>query len=485
MIHLLSVLLLISFSLGTQIEEEEGVLVLTQDNFQEAIDTSPALLVEFYAPWCGHCKKLAPEYAAAALMLNTKGSEAKLAKVDATIHKELAQQYGVKGFPTLIFFKKGVKQDYTGGRTADTIVSWLDKKTAGVPYLFSTESAEALIEENKVVAIGFFENPHSKEADAFKTAADSIEDVVFGITSNPEIANLYNVIDTSTVVLFKKFDEGRNELEGDVTVESVKSFVAKNYLPLVVDFNTETAKAIFQGSVKKHFIIFSSAKEEKFEYFIHDARKVAADYKGDVMFVTVTTDEDEHKRVVDFFGITDKELPTFRITATGDSDMLKYKPEDASLTEENMRSFLKEFLAGSLSPHLKSEDLPEDWDSNPVKVLVSSNFLSVAMEEGKDVLVEFYAPWCGHCKKLAPIWDELGDYFKEDENVVIAKIDMTANELETVKVRGFPTIKLFSADNTVRDYSGSRTLDDLVKFLKPPAEEAEEAEEMGEVKDEL
>ena len=67
-------------------------------------------------------------------------------------------------------------------------------------------------------------------------------------------------------------------------------------------------------------------------------------------------------------------------------------------------------------------------------MLVSSNFASVAMAEGKEVLVEFYAPWCGHCKKLAPIWDELGEHFKEDEDIVIAKIDMTGNELETVKV---------------------------------------------------
>ena len=69
-------------------------------------------------------------------------------------------------------------------------------------------------------------------------------------------------------------------------------------------------------------------------------------------------------------------------------------------------------------------------------MLVSSNFASVALAEGKEVLVEFYAPWCGHCKKLAPIWDELGEHFKEDENIVIAKIDMTGNELETVKVGG-------------------------------------------------
>merc|ERR1712107_881565 len=126
---------------------------------------------------------------------------------------------------------------------------------------------------------------------------------------------------------------------------------------------------------------------------------------GDVMFVLVTTDEAEHKRVIDFFGIKEEELPTMRITAS-EEDMVKFKPED--------------------------------WDANPVKVLVSSNFASVSMAEGKDVFVEFYAPWCGHCKKLAPIWDELGEHFKDDDTVVIAKIDMTANELATVSVAASP-----------------------------------------------
>merc|ERR1739838_471993 len=254
--------------------------------------------------------------------------------------------------------------------------------------------------------------------------------------------------------------------EGEVTEEAITKFVSGNALPLVVEFSQETAQKIFSGEIKSHLLLFVSAAAADYSTKVDIAKGIAKDHKGEMLFVTINTDEEDHKRIMEFFGLEESELPSMRIIKL-EEDMSKFKPSSTELSDSNIREFVKLYLDGGLKPHLMSEDIPEDWDKEDVMVLVGKNFDAVAKDVEKDVLIEFYAPWCGHCKQLVPTWDTLGEKYRDSETVVIAKMDSTANELEDVKVQGFPTIKLFKkGDNKVIDYNGERTLDGLVRFLE-------------------
>ena len=104
-----------------------------------------------------------------------------------------------------------------------------------------------------------------------------------------------------------------------------------------------------------------------------------------MLFVTINTDEEDHKRILEFFAIKDEELPTFRAIQLGE-DMAKFKPENDAIEPANVKSFVADFLEGKLKQHLMSEDIPEDWDTEGVKTLVGKNFHDVAMNVEKDVL---------------------------------------------------------------------------------------------------
>jgi protein disulfide-isomerase A6 len=106
----------------------KAVVTLTEDNFDELVLKSrDPWMVEFYAPWCGHCKTLAPEWADAADQAAADG--VKFGAVDATAHQSLATRFGVRGYPTIKTFAGGAKngddaaRDYNGGRTAADLVA--------------------------------------------------------------------------------------------------------------------------------------------------------------------------------------------------------------------------------------------------------------------------------------------------------------------------------------------------------------------------
>lgn len=86
------------------------------------------------------------------------------------------------------------------------------------------------------------------------------------------------------------------------------------------------------------------------------------------MFVIVDTDEDDHRRVIEFLGLKGETMPTMRIIQMKEQDIIKYKPENTDINEENVKKFVEDYLADKVPIHYLTEKLPEDWDQKPVKV---------------------------------------------------------------------------------------------------------------------
>jgi protein disulfide-isomerase A1 len=468
-IFALVALLAVAF-VRAEVTLDEGVLVLTEENFDGAIADNNLILVEFYAPWCGHCKNLAPEYVKAAAAL--KDEEVKLAKVDATEHKELGSRFGVQGFPTLKFFKNGKPQEYTGGRTSDEIVTWLKKKSGPATISLTTEDDLLKAQEaNEVVVVGVFASADSAEAKTFTTVAAGDDSLIYALTTSAAVKSKLSAKDNS-IALLKDFDELRADFDiaTSTTAEQIAEFVTGASVPLIQTFSQESSQKIFKSDIHIHNLFFTKAGEAHHDSAVEMFTGVAKKFRGKAMFINVPHSE---SRVLDYFGFKESDLPTYVLADMGGKGAMKKYKFEGAFEADAVTTFVNNFFDGKLKPTLKSEaPAPEDT-AGDVFVVKGSSFNEIVLDNTKDVLVEFYAPWCGHCKNLAPIYDELGAKFKDDAEVVIAKMDATANEIDVagVEVSGFPTLYFFPGNEKAspKKYEGGRDLDGFVEYLKKNA----------------
>ena len=136
--------------------------------------------------------------------------------------------------------------------------------------------------------------------------------------------------------------------------------------------------------------------------------------------------------------------------------MLRYT---GSRTKGALRDWFESQLGG--------DDEAEDEGAEPVAlkkgevaVLNSKTFKSTVAPAEQVTFVKFYAPWCGHCKKMAPAWVELAKDLADDDSVVIAEVDCTVESSLCGEngVKGYPTLKSFKGGNEIEKYAGGRDL---------------------------
>ncbi|KAJ4295996.1 protein disulfide-isomerase precursor [Collariella sp. IMI 366227] len=456
------------------------VVQLKKDTFDEFVKANDLVLAEFFAPWCGHCKALAPEYEEAATTLKEKNI--KVAKIDCTEEAELCQQHGVEGYPTLKVFR-GLENvsPYKGQRKAAAITSYMVKQSLPAVSEVTKETLDEFKKADKAVLVAYLDASDKASSEVLTKVAEKLRDnYPFGSSTDAELAEAEGV-KAPALVLYKDFDEGKSVFSEKFDVEAIEKFAKTAATPLIGEVGPETYADYMSAGIPLAYIFAETAEERK---TLSDLLKpVAEAQRGVVNFGTI--DASSFGAHAGNLNLKTDKFPAFAIQEIAKN--LKFPfDQEKEITLDAIKTFVEEFVSGKIEPSIKSEPIPETQEG-PVTVVVAKNYKDVVLDDTKDVLIEFYAPWCGHCNALAPKYEELGAMYAKSEfkdKVVIAKVDATANDVPD-EIQGFPTIKLYPAgakDQAVT-YSGSRTVEDLIKFIaengKYKASVAEEAEEVS------
>ncbi|KOX74172.1 Protein disulfide-isomerase A3 [Melipona quadrifasciata] len=407
--------------------EEKDVLELTDDSFRHEINQLENTLVMFYAPWCGHCKRLKPEYAKAAEMLLGNDPPITLAKVDCTESgKEICNKYSINGYPTLKIYSRGdFVNDYNGPREAAGIAKYMKAQVGPASKELQRESyLKSFLDTDEISVVGFFEKEDSPLAISYHAVSKKLKEKIrFAHTTAKSL--LEKEGHKNVIVLYRpkilqnKFEP--NMVEYDESMGDILEFINKNYFG-IAGVRTRDNAAEFKNPLVVAYYAVDYVKNPKgTNYWRNRIIKVAKDFPN-LNFAISSKDDFQHE--LNDFGI--------------------------------------DFVKGD-----KPVILARNNNTGNVKVAVARNFDEVVTNNDKDTLIEFYAPWCGHCKKLAPIYDELGEKLV-DEDVEIVKFDATANDVPApYEVRGFPTLYWApkNSKNSPVKYEGGRELDDFIKYI--------------------
>jgi protein disulfide isomerase len=222
-------------------DQGSSVVKLDDSSFSGVISHSKYVLVKFYAPWCGHCQSMAPDYIKAADKLIEEGIDVTLAEVDATQSSELAQKYNVEGYPTILWFVDGKPKPFSGQRTTESIISWVTKNVGPVVSVWTPEELKVELEGRKLMdAVYVFEGDEKIHDLAEKVANDA---KTLGSVG-------YLKADTAKATIYKGTDESS-----------------------VYEGSLEDADATLKWAHESRVPAFGQINEDNFEIYVESAKK--------------------------------------------------------------------------------------------------------------------------------------------------------------------------------------------------------------------
>jgi protein disulfide-isomerase A4 len=335
--------------------------------------------------------------------------------------------------------------------------------------------------KDDVTVVAFIDKDEDSDLlENLKEAAEATREEfkAVGYTTSKEVAAHFKVTPSAITVwqperLRSKFEPKFKSLEkSTASKEDILAFMRDNAIPLVGHRTQANQGSRFSKKplvVVYYSVDFSHEHIKETQIWREKVLKVANKHKD--KFTFAISDEEEFKKEMEEVGLGDSGAEINVVCFGKDGRKYPWLQEDDEFSEEAFEEYMEKLNTGRVKAYIKSQPPPKD-DKGPVKTVVASTFDKIVKDLSKDVMIEFYAPWCGHCKQLEPIYKDLAKKLKSETNLVIAKMDATVNDApEGYGVEGFPTIYFAPAGkkDTPLKYNGGRDVASMEKFIKENA----------------
>jgi protein disulfide-isomerase-like protein len=433
--------------------------------------------------------------------------------VDATQENALASRFEVSGYPTLKLFRGDLNaREFKGGRTSAEIVEYmLKQEQPAVTKLEEVRGVQKWLQATPdgTGLVGVFEQADGMRSTQFGQIASELRDDLEFAAAEGD-ASIYGIEGKDQVLLFTPYNQKPQPYIGELSQIELLKWVRLNALPVLENLSKQKhLEEKYRLRELPFVFVFVDRNDKATKSITQAASALSSAVSGKYSVVLVDLTEEER---LEHLGITRGKIPDPAASKPDDwdeeEDGLWDAPQiddptpivaidsvdgkqhyvldqqvvkDKGLSEQVLVQLIKdheecrstESSTCKLSRAIKSEPEPS-VNSEPVTTVVGSSFDKIVMDDSKDVLIEFYAPWCGHCKQLAPVYENLARKTADSPSLVVAKMDATANDIpnSSFDVSGFPTIYFKPAGKQPASYEGGRELKDFIEYLQKEATHA-------------
>ncbi|KAF7223493.1 protein disulfide-isomerase-like, partial [Nothobranchius furzeri] len=458
---------------------KDGILLLNKGNFNSALGKHKQLLVHFSTTLTVGSHRVLTAFEGAAAKL--QGSEVKPAIIDVAEEKDLAKMLNVTADTSIRLYLSGDVNNPVVcpvPQSSASILTWLKRRAGSAADLIMDINQLEALEELTVV--GSFKELNHEYVQMFTAAATDLPDITFAVVLGDEVISKYGLV-YDTVLLLKKSQLIQSyKMKPESSKEELIIFISVYQMDPVTEYNGETASQILSSPVLNHALLFVNKSSEDFKTIFSAFSSAAEAFRMRILFVMVNVDESRNGRLMEYFRVRDFEAPLIRLVNL--TDHVTYHLPSESLNVDIITQFSESYLQGKAKPKMQSEPIPEGWDKKPVKELVGITLEKVAFNPNRTVFVLFYLSYSQKSRDLFPLWEELAVAFKDQEDVVIARIDASVNDISMSTQGSYPSLCLFPALYAERMvvYTGKRRLKDLVKFVDKEMEKAKKYRVMEE-----
>ena len=446
---------------------EKDVFILDEQNFGFAMTEYKFLFVLFYSKDDPNCLEIIPKFEKIASIL--KKENYGVGKIDSDTSPKLIRHLKIETFPSLVLMKKTLQVNYEGEKKQEEIIKWVKEQTKKEYTKISNKKELEEFKKTHDVTLVYC-GKDEKNINEINLAERRMDDIPMGIIGKDELIkeNAETPDKNNFIILFTKFD-GKHYLY-DIKDKNIIEFYNLYFTPKVSEFSGQTSTVLFSKRLDV-LIIFSLKKEKQWEESKNLLEKIWPKVNRKLKLFIGDIEEGISVKLSEYCGVKESEIPVAFIIEPVDQNPIKYKFE-GQLNEDNLLKFVEKWENKKLKPYLKSEDEPE-YNDGDVFVVVGKTYKKEILDNDKDVVMYFFAPWCDHCKEFYPKFEKFARKLKKkNPKLLFAKMDSTENDIEDLPINRYPTIKFYPGNAKNKQpihFSNRQSITELCDLIKQKA----------------